>query len=202
MFFIKEEQLCGYLPPLALFLYPVLRHYLRSNAGAAEVSEAQFLMVGAHCSPWLQNGLAYAGLAPLSWRGQLCESLSAVAPPCGVIILVIISFSNQGCHYFFVLTEFFFPVVLFYGGCELPCADNTLAWDLWMFTWIFMWKPVRRMNYSKGATLIKQSKAIFQLWNRNMKASYWYQVCSIIFTPVCFMWYLKLQSFVVYSFVH
>lgn len=109
MFFIKEEQLCGYLPPLALFLYPVLRHYLRSNAGAAEVSEAQFLMVGAHCSPWLQNGLAYAGLAPLSWRGQLCESLSAVAPPCGVIILVIISFSNQGCHYFFVLTEFFFP---------------------------------------------------------------------------------------------
>lgn len=51
MFFIKEEQLCGYLPPLALFLYPVLRHYLRSNAGAAEVSEAQFLMVGALCSP-------------------------------------------------------------------------------------------------------------------------------------------------------
>lgn len=49
MFFIKEEQLCGYLPPLALFLYPVLPRYLRSNAGAAEVSEAQFLMVGAHC---------------------------------------------------------------------------------------------------------------------------------------------------------
>lgn len=40
MFFIEEEQLCGDLPPLALFLYPVLPRYLRSNAGAAEVSEA------------------------------------------------------------------------------------------------------------------------------------------------------------------
>lgn len=109
MFFIKEEQLCGYLPPLALFLYPVLRHYLRSNAGAAEVSEAQFLMVGAHCSPVTPEWpcLCRAGSIILA-RTIVWESV------CSGSTLWSYNFSNYfifkpGLSLFFCFNWVFFP---------------------------------------------------------------------------------------------
>lgn len=70
-------------------LYAVLPCYLRSNSGAAEVSETQFLMVGAR---WLLPGDSRMALPVQGWLHYPGKDncVSAVTPPHEVIILVII----------------------------------------------------------------------------------------------------------------
>lgn len=88
-------------------------------------------LLGSHL--WLQSGLASTNL--LLWQGQLCECLSGVTPPCGIVY----NFSNYfifkvGLTLLFCFNRIFSHGRLACGGCELHCVDNLLAQDFPIFS--------------------------------------------------------------------
>lgn len=156
--FHQKGQLYWDLPPVALFLFILYNLItLGMMLGLAGVSQTPIVSVGWRllvAQRLLQNGLACAGPTSLPWQGQQCECLSAGTPPCGVIYNISNYFILQTglSLFFFCFNRVFSHGNLFCGGCELPCADNPLAWDSWIAGQIFAWKPLR-INLHKRVIL-------------------------------------------------